>query len=83
MLVFKVILKEIESEPYSWILYSHHTDYVLEVICGSVAIYEVPVLLNNTEKLDYENNGRRIIEKLSQKISNSIEFQNSRKIELI
>jgi hypothetical protein len=56
---------------------------VLEVICGSVAIYEVPVLLNNTEKLDYENNGRRIIEKLSQKISNSIEFQNSRKIELI
>ena len=83
MLVFKVILKEIESEPYSWVLYSHHTDYVLEVICGSVAIYEVPVLLNNTEKLDYENNGRRIIEKLSQKISNSIEFQNSRKIELI
>lgn len=83
MLVFKAILKEIESEPYSWVLYSHHTDYVLEVICGSVAIYEVPVLLNNTEKLDYENNGRRIIEKLSQKISNSIEFQNSRKIELI
>ncbi len=83
MLVFKAILKEIESEPYSWVLYSHHTDYVLEVVCGSVAIYEVPILLNNTEKLDYENNGRISIEKLSQKVSNSIESQNSRKIELI
>ena len=83
MLVFKVILKEIESEPYSWILYSHHTDYVLEVFCGSVAIYEVPILLNNAEKLDYQNNGRSCIEKQSQKVSNSIEYQNSRKIELI
>ena len=70
-------MKVIDQKSWSWTLYQCNDEYILSVLCGSVAIYGVEVILSQDETSDYLEHG---IDELAQKITYEPSKYKSRKV---
>lgn len=69
------------KKNWEYILYKDNQKYLLEVICGSVAMFELKITLNNDEVDGYLTHGKIYIDQLAEKIRNSPSKYLHRKIE--
>lgn len=46
-------MKVIDQESWSWTLYQRNDEYILSVLCGSVAMYGREIVLNANETAEY------------------------------
>lgn len=56
---------------WQYILYKDNQKYLLEIVCGGAAIFELKIALNSEEIDDYLSDGEIFIDKLAEKIRNS------------
>ena len=63
-------MQVIAEKSWAWMLYEHEGEFILSVLCGSVAIYGREILLNAEEKADYLERGQASIEELARSIFN-------------
>jgi hypothetical protein len=61
-------MKEVLSVPWTYTLYGVGDGYLLVVVCGRSALYDVSVRLNADEASRYEKDGQRFIDQLAQKV---------------
>lgn len=61
-------MKEIINKPWNYKLLENNKKYYLSVMCGSVALFEINIELNNDELLMYHELGNSYIDSLVQKI---------------
>lgn len=74
------MLKVIAETTWSWMLFEHEGEYLLSVLCGSVAMYGREIQLDATERADYLEHGQDSIEKLARAIRNNPNAYQSRQI---
>lgn len=68
-------MKVLLEKDWCYTLYSNNESYRLEVICGSIALYELKILLNQKEIEKFLNHGESYIIELAEDISkNSISY---------
>ena len=67
----KYIMKELIRKQWDYILFEKSLVLYLKVLCGSVAIYEIIIKLNDDEKQKYIEKGEIYIDKLAKKIQYS------------
>lgn len=53
---------------WEYTLYKENQNYLLEVVCGGLAIFELKIALNREEINRYLSNGETYIDKLAEKI---------------
>ena len=46
-------MKVIDQKSWSWTLYQRNDEYILSVLCGSVAMYGREIVLNANETAEY------------------------------
>ena len=62
-------MKEIIKKDWEYTLYQDNEDnLILVVLCGSVALYEVSIQLNEDEKLKFEESRTEFLEELAEDI---------------
>ncbi|WP_294304370.1 hypothetical protein [uncultured Chryseobacterium sp.] len=59
------------KKEWQYILYKEDQKYLLEVVCGSLGIFELKIVLNSEEINDYLSYGEIYIAELAEKIKNS------------
>ena len=59
------------EKGWEYILYKEKQKYLLDVVCGSAAIFELKIVLNSEEMHDYLFHGEIFIDQLAEKIRNS------------
>ena len=64
-------MREILKSKWNYILYEVGSEFILSVMCGSVALYDRNIYLNEEEKKIYESKGQSYIEELANKIRNN------------
>ena len=64
-------MKEIARKDWDYVLFQSDESYVLEVVCGTSATYEVVIVLNRGETKRYQKEGDRFIESLAAEIRRS------------
>lgn len=72
------MIETIDKEPWNYILYSKNGKFILSVLCGSSAIYETTIELNQQEEKAV-NEGK--VKELVRQIQNSPTRFASRKIQ--
>lgn len=69
------------KKNWEYILYKDDQKYLLEVVCGGAAIFELKITLNSKEIDDYLSHGQIYIDQLAEKIRNSPSQYLNRKTE--
>jgi hypothetical protein len=64
-------VRVIEEENWSWMLFQSADSYILSVICGGVAMFQLEVELLEIECLEFKKCRRSYIESLAAKIRNN------------
>ena len=59
---------ELIKKNWNYILYKNKEEYVLSVLCGTVALYDIEITLNTEQKLNYQNYGEKFIDGLAKKV---------------
>ncbi len=62
--------EKLHDETWSWTLYRTEDGLLLEVLCGTIGIYEKSVLLTPEEALAWERSGPSGLEPLVEAIRN-------------
>ncbi|MEL6562684.1 MAG: hypothetical protein AAFQ94_31235 [Bacteroidota bacterium] len=75
-------MKELLKKDWQYILFEDEEDLLLKVICGSVAIFELNIKLNDLEKTNFQLLGEEYIDKLAHEISSNYTKYQSRSIPL-
>ncbi|PKF60441.1 hypothetical protein CW745_15360 [Psychromonas sp. psych-6C06] len=70
-------MKVIDQKTWNWTLYQHNDEYILSVLCGSVAMYGREVVLSPNEISEYLDHG---IDQLAKKITYEPSKYKSRQI---
>ena len=70
-------MKVIDQKSWSWTLYRRDDEYILSVLCGSVAMYGREVILSKNEISEYLEHG---IDELAKKITYEPSKYKSRQI---
>jgi len=70
-------MKVIDQKSWSWTLYQHNDEYILSVLCGTVAMYGREVVLNEDEKTEYLQHG---INSIAKRIANNPSLYKTRQI---
>jgi hypothetical protein len=73
-------MKAIASEPNLFILYHNDNDFILSVECGTSAVYDLQIKLNEQEVIEYKAIGDEYIHGLALRINSSPENYESRRI---
>ena len=74
-------MKEIVKKPWEYSFYENENSYIISVVCGSVAIFEITILLNQDEKQEYVLKGLSYLDELAKKIQFSPKLYSDRNIE--
>lgn len=56
---------------WAWLLYADRTRYVLCVVCGSVALYELAIELRPEEIEAFRAGGEGVIDRLARQVSDA------------
>lgn len=64
--------RKLHDEPWSWTLSRTEGGLLLEVLCGTVGLYEKSVLLTPEETLAWERSGPSGLEPLVEAIRNDV-----------
>lgn len=59
------------KKNWEYILYKENQKYLLEVVCGGAAMFELKITLNSEEVNGYLSHGESYIDQLAEKIRNS------------
>lgn len=59
------------KKDWEYVLYKDEQKYLLEVVCGTSAMFEVTIALNREEIEGYLSDGESYISQLAEKIRNS------------
>ena len=70
-------MKVIKQKSWSWTLYQHNDEYILSVLCGTVAMYGREIILNASETAEYLQHG---IDEIVKKITYEPSKYKSRQI---
>lgn len=73
-------MKELLKKDWQYILFEDDGDLLLKVICGSIAIFELNIKLNDLEKTNFQLLGEEYIDKLANEISSNYPKYQSRSI---
>lgn len=58
-------MKKILEKPWTYILYLDNDKYILSVVCGSVAMFEINLVLDDVENAGYREQGEVYISQLA------------------
>jgi len=64
-------MKEILRYQWNYILCETEGGLLLSVICGTAALYETNIFLNENETENYNDRGKEFIQELAEKIRNN------------
>jgi len=64
-------MKKIINKPWDYSLFESDGNYLLEVLCGGVGMYQLKIWLNASEKESYLKQGDEYIDSLSKSIQRS------------
>jgi carbohydrate-binding DOMON domain-containing protein len=64
-------MKKVINKPWDYSLFESDGKYLLEVLCGSVGMYQLKIWLNASEKESYLEQGDEYIDRLSKSIQRS------------
>ncbi|WP_294276608.1 hypothetical protein [uncultured Chryseobacterium sp.] len=56
------------KKAWEYILYKDNQKYLLEVVCGGAAIFELKIILDHNEIESYLSDGQNYIDQLAEKI---------------
>jgi hypothetical protein len=62
------VMQELINKNWDYILFQSEEDYLLEVVCGTVAIYTITFKLDEVEKAGFEAEGERYLDHLAWKV---------------
>lgn len=63
-----MVVQELINKNWDYILSQSEGDYILEVVCGTVAIYTITFELDEVEKAGFEAEGERYLDHLAWKV---------------
>ena len=62
-------MKEVLKKSWAYVLYETDSrDYLLSVLCGTVAHYEIEIELTSEQMKNYEEKGEKFIDELASKV---------------
>jgi hypothetical protein len=61
-------MQELINKNWDYILFQSEEDYIMEVVCGTVAIYTITFKLDETERAGFETEGERFLDHLAWKV---------------
>lgn len=76
-------MKELIRKNWNYTLY-HNTEkneYLLSVLCGGAAMYELKIILNEEEIINYGNKGEVFIDDLARKVQKNTSLFLERKVQ--
>ena len=73
-------MKELVKKNWKYILYEDKGSLLLSVVCGTVALFDRNIRLNESEQKCYQQNGVAYLDKLASDISYSPEKYQDRHI---
>lgn len=68
MLLNTTAMQELINKNWDYIFFQSEEDYILDVVCGTVAIYTIEFKLDETEKAGFEAEGERYLDHLAWKV---------------
>jgi len=71
-------MKEIFRSQWNYMLCEKEGKLFFSVICGSIAIYEINIFLNESEIKNYEAMGKEFLNELAEHIRNNPKVYNER-----
>lgn len=63
-----MVMEELINKNWDYILFQDKEDYILEVVCGTVAIYTITFKLDEVEKAGFEVESERFLDQLAWKV---------------
>jgi hypothetical protein len=63
-----MVMQELINKNWDYILSQSEEDYILEVVCGTVAIYTIIFKLDETERAGFETKGEGFLDDLAWKV---------------
>ncbi len=63
-----IAMQELINKNWDYILSQSEEDFILEVVCGTVAIYTITFKLDETERAGFEAEGERYLDHLAWKV---------------
>jgi hypothetical protein len=75
-------VKTVSQKAWEYTLFEADGHYYLEVMCGTVAVYDLAIELNAAERAEWESKGEAGILPLVEKIRYTPDQYRSRKIKL-
>lgn len=64
-------MEKILYKPWEYTLFEMNNNYLLEVLCGGVGVYQIKIWLNDYEKECFLKQGSPYIDKLSKYIQSN------------
>lgn len=61
-------MKEVINSPWNYVLIEHDEKYLLSVLCGTSAMYNVDIMLSSQELVQYRRHGISFITDLAKDI---------------
>ncbi|MDA3818796.1 MAG: hypothetical protein PF486_15550 [Prolixibacteraceae bacterium] len=74
-------MKEILRSQWNYMLCEKDEKLVFSVICGSVAIFEINIFLNEDELKKYNERGEEFLNELAEHVRNNLKSYNDRYID--
>lgn len=61
-------MKELIKKDWDYILYEDNQKFILSVLAGTIALYNIDIILNEDESLKYQATGQSYIDQLASEI---------------
>ena len=76
-------MKKIINKPWDYSLFESNGNYLLDVLCGGVGMYQLKIWLNTSEKESYLKLGDEYIDRLSKSIQRNPKSYKDRSVKNI
>ena len=76
-------LTKIEEKSWTYILYKYQDKYILSVMCGSIALYDVNIIVDDSIIKQFENKGITVLDELASIIRDNSDKYSQEHIDLI
>lgn len=74
-------MKEILKKDWKYVLYQTEQDnFILSVVCGSIALYDLDFVLNIDEEERFRKEGVEFLDELAEKVNYSPQLFEERKV---
>ena len=76
-------MEEIVKKDWKYVLYrTEQNKFILSVVCGSVALYDLNFRLNSEEEELFRKGGVKFLDELAEKVNYSPQLFEERKVEI-